>query len=241
LSHPAPDPSRLYVALDLDSKDEALALVDRLEGLISSYKVGSALFTTAGPGFVQQLARRGFNVFVDLKFFDIPSVVAAAVGNVARLGAKMMTLHTLGGREMMRAAAEAARGAAGSCGASPLLFGVTLLTSIDERSLSEDLSSRRPLDEQVLHLAGLAVSAGLDGVVASGQELKLLKSRLGSKLKVIVPGVRPQAVSDDQKRTITPRQAILLGADYIVVGRPITRAADPRAAAQEILQQTWPG
>jgi len=231
------DASKLFVALDTDSADDALSIVDELSGVVSSFKIGSSLFTLAGIGVVQTLVANGMNVFLDLKFHDIPSVIAKACVNLAELGVRVMTLHTTGGAEMMMAAADSVRELWADNPHKPLLMGVTVLTSLDQRILTEDLSCQRPLKEQVVHLAGLAKRAGLDGVVASGQELEAIKGKLGADFKVLVPGIRPAAAQDDQKRTISPAKAVELGADFLVVGRPITRARDRRAAAEEILGQ----
>ena len=231
------DASRLFVALDTDSADEALSIVYELSGIVFSFKVGSALFTLAGRDVVETLVSNGLNVFLDLKFHDIPSVIAKASVNLSRMGVRLMTLHTLGGLEMMRAAAQAINANWDGKPHKPLLFGVTLLTSLDQRALSEELACRRSLEEQVIHLAGLAREAGLDGVVASGRELEALKREFGTELKVLVPGIRPAGGKDDQKRTITPARAVEMGADYLVVGRPITRAQDRRAAAEAIIAE----
>ena len=225
------------MALDTDSVDDALSVVDALSGIVSSFKIGSSLFTLAGVSIVETLVTNGLNVFLDLKFHDIPSVVAKACVNLADMGVRIMTLHTAGGAEMMAAAANSVRETWGDKPHKPLLMGVTVLTSLDQRMLSEDLSCDRPLRQQVIHLAGLAKRAGLDGVVASGQELEAIKGEFGADLKVLVPGIRPAAAQDDQKRTITPARAVELGADFLVVGRPITRARAPRAAAEKILAQ----
>jgi len=229
------DASKLFVALDTDSADDALSIVDELSGIISSFKIGSSLFTLAGVAVVETLVTNGLNVFLDLKFHDIPSVIAKACVNLAEMGVRVMTLHTMGGAEMMKAAADSVRAAWGDRPHKPLLMGVTVLTSLDQRMLTEDLACQRPLKDQVLHLAGLAKRAGLDGVVVSGQELEAIKREFGADFKVLVPGIRPAAAQDDQKRTITPARAVELGADYLVVGRPITKARDRRAAAEQIL------
>ena len=231
------DASKLFVALDTDSADDALSIVDELSGIVSSFKIGSSLFTLAGVAVVETLVTNGLNVFLDLKFHDIPSVVAKACVNLAEMGVRLMTLHATGGSEMLKAAADSVREAWAGKPHKPLLMGVTVLTSLDQRTLTEDLGCQRPLKEYVVHLAGLAKRAGLDGVVASGQELEAIKREFGDELKVLVPGVRPAAAQDDQKRTITPARAVELGADFLVVGRPITEARDPRAAAEQILEQ----
>ncbi|MBN2209075.1 MAG: orotidine-5'-phosphate decarboxylase [Candidatus Coatesbacteria bacterium] len=229
--------SQVYVALDTDTADDALSIVDELSGVASSFKIGSALFTLAGANIVETLVGNGLNVFVDLKFHDIPSVIARACVNLAQKGVQMMTLHAQGGLEMMRTAAEAVSTHWGDRPHKPILLGVTVITSIDETILSEDLGCQRPLREQVLHLAELALKAGLDGVVASGQELEPLKARFGNDLKLLVPGIRPAASEDDQKRTITPARAVEMGADYLVIGRPITQARHVRRAAISILEE----
>jgi len=231
------DASKLFVALDTDSADEALSIVDELSGIASSFKIGSSLFTLSGVAVVETLVTNGLNVFLDLKFHDIPSVVAKACVNLAEMGVRLMTLHAAGGSEMMKAAADSVREAWAGKPHKPLLMGVTVLTSLDQRTLTEDLGCQRPMQDQVVHLAGLAKRAGLDGVVASGQELEAIKREFGDELKVLVPGVRPAAAQDDQKRTITPARAVELGADFLVVGRPITEARDRRGAAKQILEQ----
>ncbi|MBN1594156.1 MAG: orotidine-5'-phosphate decarboxylase [Candidatus Coatesbacteria bacterium] len=231
------DSRNLFVALDTDSVGDAMLIVDALSGVASSFKIGSALYSIAGVSIVERLVMNGINVFLDLKFHDIPSVIAKACVNLSELGVRMMTLHTTGGVEMMSTAAEAVKSAWGDRPHKPLLMGVTILTSLDQRALSEDLACERPLKQQVLHLAGLAKKAGLDGVVASGEELQAIKQEHGSDLKVLVPGIRPAAAADDQKRTITPAKAVELGADFLVVGRPITGAKSPRAAAEMIIEQ----
>ena len=231
------DQSRLFVALDTDSTDDALSIVDELSGIVSSFKIGSSLFTLAGSAVVETLIANGLNVFLDLKFHDIPSVIAKACVNLADMGVRIMTLHTTGGAEMMKAAADSVRELWGDKPHKSLLMGVTVLTSLDQRILTEDLSCQRPLKDQVLHLAGLAKRAGLDGVVASGQELGAIKREFGADFKVLVPGISPAAAQDDQKRTITPARAVELGADFLVVGRPIVRAREPRLAAEQILEQ----
>ena len=230
------DTSKLFVALDTDTEGEALSIVDELSGLISSFKIGSALFTSCGASLPNRLITNGLNIFVDLKFHDIPSVIAKACVNLSEMGVRIMTLHTQGGLEMMRQAAEAVKKAWGDNPHKPELMGVTLLTSVDEAILSEDLGCTRSVNEQVLHLCELAKRAGLDGVVASGQELEAIKQRFGDTLKVLVPGIRPAVSDDDQKRTITPQRAVELGADYIVIGRPITGVKNRRAAAEEIIE-----
>ena len=210
----------LLVALDVDSRDQALALADQLRGTVGGFKIGSRLFTIEGPSLVATLADRGDRVFLDLKYHDIPTVVAEAVRAAGRLGAWMLTVHTAGGEAMLTGAAEAA-----------------VLTSFDEGELNQ-IGVTRTLGEQVESLAALAVASGLDGIVASPRELVPLRQRLGSAPLIVTPGIRGGAAGasegDDQHRTLDPAEALEAGASYLVVGRPIIAAADPLAAAQAI-------
>jgi orotidine-5'-phosphate decarboxylase len=227
---------RLIVALDLDDIDSARGLVENLSPLISTFKVGSELFTAAGPDAVRMIHDFGCRVFLDLKFFDIPTTVSRAVHAASRLGVFMLNLHALGGSEMMKAAGEAAQAAATDASPKPLVLGVTILTSLGQDELSR-IGFSRPIDDAVAHLAGMAHDSGLDGVVASPLEVKQLKSRFGKDFIVVTPGIRPAwSESHDQKRVMTPQEALGLGADYIVVGRPITGAENPRDAARRILE-----
>jgi orotidine-5'-phosphate decarboxylase len=236
---PAPR-DRLIVALDVPSAHGARELARKLAGSVSTFKVGNELFTREGPALVRELAAGGHKVFLDLKFHDIPNTVAAAVRAAAELGVSMLTVHTAGGSAMLRAAVEAARAAP----APPLVLAVTVLTSLSDEALQETGVSGSARD-QVLRLAALAQTAGCGGIVASPQEVAELRRRLGADLKIVTPGIRPAAggsaaggiKDDDQRRTATPAAAIQAGADYLVVGRPITQAADPRAAAQAILRE----
>jgi orotidine-5'-phosphate decarboxylase len=229
---------RLLVALDVASLGEARGLLDRLQGVVSGCKIGSQLFTAAGPAAVAAAHERGFRVFLDLKFHDIPNTVAGAVREATRLGVFMLNVHASGGRDMLRAAAEAARAAAGDFGvARPICLGVTVLTSLDRRALQAEVRVASSVAAHVLHLAGLAREAGLDGCVASPEENGLLRTGLGSPWVIVTPGIRPAGPGDDQKRTATPGAAIAAGADYIVVGRPITQSADPREAADAIVAE----
>lgn len=220
--------SRIVVALDFDDAQAALALVQRLDPSICRLKVGKQLFTAAGPGFVASLVDRGFDVFLDLKFHDIPNTVAGACRVAARLGVWMLNVHALGGRANL----SAARDAVSSAVNPPLLIAVTVLTSLDD--LRELGFSESPID-LVLRLASLAEDCNLDGVVCSAREVEVLRRDRRAGFLLVTPGIRPRAAkAADQKRVLTPGEAISMGADYLVVGRPITAAADPLAALQAI-------
>jgi orotidine-5'-phosphate decarboxylase len=229
---------RLFVAVDVETLGAAEALLDRLQGVTRGCKIGSQLFTAAGPAAIEAAHKRGYHVFLDLKFHDIPNTVAGAVREATRLGVFMLTCHASGGREMMRAAAEAATTAATDSGvARPICLGVTVLTSLDRRALQAELGVASSVEAHVLRLATLAREAGLDGCVASPQEVSLLRTSLGRRWVIVAPGIRPAGPSDDQRRTATPASAIAAGADYIVVGRPITSAPDPATAARRLLEE----
>jgi orotidine-5'-phosphate decarboxylase len=232
--------NRILVALDVDSRAKALALADTLRGSVAGFKIGKQLFTAEGPDIVRTLTARGDRVFLDRKFHDIPNTVAGAVTSAAATGAWMVNVHASGGTAMMRAAAAAARAAADKSGGTrPLVIGVTVLTSMNEAGLAE-VGTSRPVLDQVVHLALLAKSAGLDGVVASPQEIAAIRQACGPDFQIVTPGIRPagQAGKDDQARTLTPVEAVAEGATYLVIGRPITGAADPRAAAEGIAAET---
>jgi orotidine-5'-phosphate decarboxylase len=224
---------RLIVALDAPGLDEAAALLDRLDGVVEWFKVGSQLFTAAGPAVVEAVRKRGGRVFLDLKYHDIPAVVGSAVRAAARLTVGLLTVHASGGSAMLRAAAEAAAAAGRE---RPRILGVTVLTSLDRRVLQRELQTPVAVEGHVAHLARLARAAGVDGVVASPREAAGLRGQLGRGALVVTPGIRPLGTgADDQARTATPTSAVRAGADYLVVGRPITAAADPAAAAAAIL------
>jgi orotidine-5'-phosphate decarboxylase len=227
---------RLLVALDVETLADAGALLDRLEGVVRGCKIGSQLFTAAGPAAVEVALKRGFRVFLDLKFHDIPNTVAGAIREATRLGVFMLNVHASGGRTMMQAAAEAAaKAAADFAVARPLCLGVTVLTSLDRRSLQMEVGVSSSVGGHVLHLATLSREAGLDGSVASPEESRLLRAALGRSWIIVTPGIRLTASRDDQKRTATPTEAVAAGADYIVVGRSITAAPDPVAVARRIV------
>ncbi len=216
----------VIVALDFDTESEALALADRLDPAACRLKVGKELFTRAGPAVVAALCRSGFEVFLDLKFHDIPNTVAGACRAAADLGCWMVNVHAAGGPAML----DAARAALGSHDARPLLIAVTVLTSMDDAALAA-VGIADGAAAQVLRLAALARDAGLDGVVCSPLEIAALRSRFGAEFALVTPGVRPAGGSlDDQLRIATPAAAIAAGATHLVVGRPITRADDPLAA-----------
>ena len=238
---PASAADRLLVALDVESLGEAATLLDGLAGVVTGCKIGSQLFTAAGPAAVELARKRDFRVFLDLKFHDIPNTVAGAVREATRLGVFMLNVHGSGGVAMMRAAAESARGAAAELKVPrPLVLGVTVLTSLDRRALATEVGVPASVEHHVVQLAERAREAGLDGVVASPQEIRALRLAMGRRWVIVTPGVRPAEreggrARDDQARTATPEAAVAAGADYLVVGRPITQAADPTAAARAIL------
>ncbi|MCB5191745.1 orotidine-5'-phosphate decarboxylase [Methylobacillus arboreus] len=221
---------KIIVALDYADATSALALAQQLDPTLCRVKVGKELFTTAGPQLVEQLVERGFGVFLDLKFHDIPNTVAKACEAASRLGVWMLNVHASGGSQMM----EAAREGVTRSGHSPLLIAVTVLTSMDQAGL-EQLGINAPIEQHVLRLATLAQRAGLDGVVCSAQEAPVLRKTLGNGFYLVTPGIRPaNADLDDQSRVVTPADALALGSNYLVIGRPITKAANPLAALQHI-------
>ncbi|MBB1299752.1 orotidine-5'-phosphate decarboxylase [Pseudoalteromonas sp. SR44-8] len=222
---------KVLIALDYDDQQTALNFVKQLSPDTCRLKVGKEMFTYFGPAFVKELIDLGFDVFLDLKFHDIPNTVAKAVTAAAKMGVWMVNVHASGGVEMMTKAKQALEQFGDK---APLLIAVTVLTSMDENELKR-LGVEKTPAEQVIYLAKLAKESGLDGVVCSAQEAKKLKAELGEDFKLVTPGIRP-AGSDagDQKRIMTPKQAIEDGSDYLVVGRPITQAADPVAVLKEI-------
>jgi orotidine-5'-phosphate decarboxylase len=221
---------RIIVALDFPGQGEALALAERLDPARCRVKVGKEMFTRLGPGFVERLGRLGYQVFLDLKFHDIPNTVAAACDAAADLGVWMVNLHASGGRRMM----EAARERLAHRPDAPLIVAVTVLTSLDAGDLAAIGCPGTP-ESRVLLLARLARDAGLDGVVCSPLEAAGVRAALGARFRVVTPGVRPvDAAQADQKRVMTPAAAVAAGADYLVIGRPITAAADPLAALDGI-------
>src|SRR5688572_13029331 len=244
----------ILVALDVESAARAIELADELRGAVGGYKIGKQLFTAAGPAMVRELTSRGDRVFLDLKFHDIPNTVAGAVEAAVATGAWMVNVHASGGSAMMKAAADAAARKAAALGRPrPLVIAVTVLTSLTGAMLAE-IGIERPLLEHVVHLAKLAKAAGLDGVVASPQETRAIRDACGDAFQIVTPGIRPHPTTpttrggdpgppnegqtlqrkDDQARTLTPADAMSAGATYLVIGRPITAASNPRQAAERI-------
>ncbi len=224
---------KILIALDYPAAAPALELVQRLDPSLCRLKVGKELFTTAGPALVEQFMQRGFDVFLDLKFHDIPNTTAQACKAAAALGVWMVNVHALGGRKMLEAAANAVA----QSSQRPKLIAVTMLTSMAQADLL-DLGLNVTPAEMVLRLAKLAHASGLDGVVCSAQEASLLRQQCGADFCLVTPGIRPANASlDDQSRVMTPRAALEAGSHYLVIGRPITQAADPLQALQAISQE----
>jgi orotidine-5'-phosphate decarboxylase len=234
--------SSLIVALDFDSLKTALSFAKQVADLVGMFKIGSQLFTSAGPEAVRQVSQLGTDIFLDLKFHDIPNTVAGAVLAAAALpGVQLVNVHALGGTQMMQAATQAVSAGVPMGADRTRLLAVTILTSMDQKSM-RDVGIGGPSQSRVVKLAKLAQAAGVDGVVASVQEAKAIRKACGREFLIVTPGVRPkdakaESKKDDQARTATPFEAIKAGADYIVVGRPILTAADPRAAAQQIVDE----
>jgi orotidine-5'-phosphate decarboxylase len=225
----------VLVALDVDTASAAIAMASRVRSSVGGLKVGSHLFTAEGPEFVRALVRQGDRVFLDLKFHDIPNTVAAAVRAASRLGVWMLNVHASGGTAMMVAARKAADEEAAASGRRPLVIAVTVLTSFDQAAL-KSLGVERSLESQVETLAAMARDARLDGVVASPLEISAIRARCGNDFLIVTPGIRTGAPApgDDQVRTLSAREALDAGASYLVIGRPILKAADPARAAREI-------
>jgi orotidine-5'-phosphate decarboxylase len=242
LSFDAHPRSSLIVALDFDSLTTAVKFAKQVADLVGMFKIGSQLFSSAGPEAVRQVAQLGAGIFLDLKFHDIPNTVAGAVlASAAMPGVQLVNVHALGGTAMMRAASQAVSAGVPMGADRTRLLAVTILTSMDQKAMREVGIGGAPT-ARVLKLAKLAQEAGVDGVVASVQEAKAIRKACGREFLIVTPGVRPKdktvgAKKDDQARTATPREAIKAGADFIVVGRPILAAADPRAATQEIVEE----
>ena len=221
---------KIIVALDVATREKALGLVEQLRSDISFFKIGFQLFTAEGPEVVRAVLSTGARVWLDLKLHDIPNTVARAVESASKLGVQMLTIHLSGGSEMIRAAT-------GASSAEMLLLGVTVLTSSSEQMLRE-IGIASTIENQVLRLAGLGVQAGIHGLVASPREIKMLRREFGDKIKIAVQGIRPSwADPGDQKRFMTPRDAIEAGADYIGIGRPITAHRQPAEALAKILEE----
>jgi orotidine-5'-phosphate decarboxylase len=221
---------KIIVALDVATKEKALDLIEQLSGQISFFKIGLQLYTAEGPEIVRAVLSTGAKVWLDIKLHDIPNTVARAVESASNLGVQMLTIHLSGGSEMIRAATAARAN-------NILILGVSVLTSATEETLRE-IGISDKVDDQVLRLAKLGVEAGIDGIVASPHEIKTLRAAFGHKIKIVVQGIRPTwAEPGDQKRFMTPRQALGAGADYIGIGRPITRHSRPSEAVTKILQE----
>jgi orotidine-5'-phosphate decarboxylase len=229
---------RLIVALDSTSRREAEKTVEALRGTVNYFKVGPALFLPCGPSIVRYLKSEGFKVFLDLKLHDIPNTVVRATEAILDLGVDIFNVHASGGTEMMTKTAELIRKHSVGKDSRPLLFAVTVLTSLKQEHLGRVLGSSQPVEDHVVSLARLARDAGCDGVVASSWETQPVKRECGPEFLVITPGIRPRGSGgDDQKRTKTPGEAVREGSDFIVVGRPITTAEDPRKMATQILEE----
>lgn len=226
----------IIAALDVPTAEQALKLTREIAPVVGAFKIGSELFTSAGPDIVRRVRETGAGVFLDLKFHDIPNTVAKAVASATRLDVQMISIHTSGGLEMMRAAETSAQETANQAGLNPpLVLGVTVLTSHDARTLSE-IGCESNVGRQVERLAQLAQQAGLRGLVCSPLEIVALRSFLPATFQLVTPGIRTGAEkADDQKRTLTPREAMDAGANWLVIGRPIYAAENPRAAAEKIL------
>jgi orotidine-5'-phosphate decarboxylase len=222
---------KIIVPLDVPTAQAARELIRAIGGTVGFFKVGNQLFTSAGPDLVKEVRASGSKVFLDLKYHDIPNTVRHAVESASALGVEMLTIHLSGGRAMCEAAV-AGRGIS-----QVLILGVTVLTSLDDTALSE-IGFRGSVEEEVLLLAELARSAGITGLVASPHELRILRERFGSQFTTVIPGIRPAwSEAGDQKRILTPRQAVEAGADYLVIGRPITASDDPVGAVQRIIEE----
>lgn len=229
------DHNPIICAVDTTDVPKAQELAEALAGNVGALKLGLEFFTANGATGVRQIASQNFPIFLDLKFHDIPNTVAKAIKATAGIDTFMMTVHTTGGRAMLRAAIDASMEVADTTGKErPLIIAVTVLTSLDQDDLGI-IGFKDKLTDQVKRLADLAQSAGLDGVVCSPQEITALREQCGGDFKLVVPGIRPEgSARGDQKRTMTPKEALQKGADYLVIGRPITEAADPKTAAQAI-------
>ncbi len=237
MSRPELSPEgRIIVALDIPEHQRAIALAKSLLPRVSTFKVGPVLFLDSGPRGVRELIELGADVFLDLKFHDIPSTVKRSVEGVCRLGIKMFTIHSLGGLGVMRGAVERVRELTSGSARRPLVLAVTVLTSHDEASLRV-LGIDATAGDEVLRLAALADKAGVDGIVASGREAGLLRREFGDRFIIVAPGIRPGTRLHDQKRVANPREAVEMGADYLVIGRAITEAPEPARVVEEIISE----
>jgi len=228
---------KIIFALDVEHFQEAQKWVNLLKDRVGIFKVGKQLFTHAGPKVIDMIRQKGQNVFLDLKYHDIPNTVAKAGEEATKLNVTMFNLHALGGFEMMKKTVEASRAAAKKLGIpKPIILAVTILTSMDEEALKE-VGVQVPILDEVGRLALLSMKAGIDGVVASPQEISIIRQRCGEKFIIVTPGIRsPTDKKDDQKRTLSPKEAVAAGANYLVIGRPIKEAKDPIEAVQKIIE-----
>lgn len=231
--------NKIIVALDVDTEAKALALTEALCDYVGAFKVGLQLYHSAGPDIVKKIRAAGGKVFLDLKFHDIPNTTARAAEAVVGLGAFMFNVHAGGGKKMMSETVQAAKKKAAALGVpTPLLIAVTVLTSLSEAELHGELGVQRALPEQVAALASLTKAAGMDGVVASAREIPWIRQACGDDFLIVTPGIRPAwAASNDQARIVTPNEALAQGADYLVIGRPLTAASDPQEAAKRLLAE----
>lgn len=229
---------RIFCAIDTTDLDHAVGLARSLSGVIGGAKLGKEFFAAHGPQGVRAVARTGMPIFLDVKYHDIPNTVAGAIRAVTPLGLRIVNVHAAGGIEMMKRAGEAAREAADKAGLdAPWVIAVTILTSMDQGDL-DDVGLKGPVEDRVVKLAELTRKAGLDGVVCSAREITPVRAACGPDFKLITPGIRPSwAASDDQKRIVTPADAVAMGSDILVIGRPITKADDPVAAAKRIVAE----
>jgi len=234
-----PARERLVLALDVDDFESAKDLVFKLKDCVGVFKIGSQLFTSEGAKIINMINKAKARAFLDLKFHDIPNTVKGAAESATKLGVYMFTVHASGGYEMIKTAADAARETSIKLGIKkPFVLGVTVLTSIDRQVLEREICVKKSLKEYAVHLAKLAKSAGLDGVVASAQEIKEIRNACGADFIILTPGIRPAGEElNDQKRVMTPKQALKQGADFLVIGRPIINAKNPVKAAQDILKE----
>ncbi|MFB9325395.1 orotidine-5'-phosphate decarboxylase [Paenibacillus aurantiacus] len=229
---------KIMVALDYPDASAAERMLDALEGIPCYMKVGMQLFYAAGPAFVTSLKERGYRVFLDVKMHDIPNTVKGGASSIARLGVDMFNVHAAGGRHMMEAALEGVDITLGAGSTRPLVIAVTQLTSTNQSVLNDEIGIAGSVEEAVIRYAKQAHAAGLDGVVSSPQEVQIIKSACGEAFKTVTPGIRPVGAElNDQSRILTPRQALDQGTDYMVIGRPITAAADPRASIESIIEE----
>ena len=229
---------KIIVALDVPTRAQALELVAKLYDDVGAFKIGMQLYNAEGPSIVHDIQKQGGKVFIDLKLHDIPNTVAEATKVLTGLQAFIMTLHASGGKKMLAAAAQSARENVPEGGRKPLVVAVTVLTSLSQQEFTDEIGIERPSAEQVVNWAKLAQAAGLDGVVASPQEIDVIRQACGKDFVIITPGIRPLwAAANDQSRIMTPKQAVEAGADYLVIGRPITAQPDQAEAAKRIVAE----